>query len=295
MSAFSERDFDAEHYDRCRPTYPDGFYRILDGYHQGKRQLLVDVGCGPGTATLQMTKQLKGFEEIIGTDISSTMVRRAQNSRSSLENAQVSFVVAPCDDFAFLGHHRANKQAIDMITAVECVHWFDYHNFQASIAKNLRSGGTIAIWGYADAIFLDYPDLDGILNDLAYGEDQLGPYWEQPGRQKLRSRLASWGYSQDKFTNILEVDLEASSLRTVSAEDIQPPPLVIVKQMTLADYVAYVKTWSSYHVWHKKYSGLKPDFTDELVERVHKLHPELTSSSKITVAWNTFYKFARRL
>lgn len=76
MPAFAESDFNADRYDRCRPSYPSDFYRILDQYHKGQRHLLVDVGCGPGTATLQMAKELREFDKIIGTDISDAMVKK---------------------------------------------------------------------------------------------------------------------------------------------------------------------------------------------------------------------------
>ncbi|CCE93418.1 class I SAM-dependent methyltransferase TDEL_0G00510 [Torulaspora delbrueckii] len=295
MSAFAESDFNADRYDRSRPSYPSDFYRILDQYHKGQRHLLVDVGCGPGTATLQMAKELREFDKIIGTDISDAMVKKAQQSQSTVKHERLSFALVPSDDFSFLGPVENDRQVVDMITAVECVHWFDYQKFQASIAANLRSNGTIAIWGYADAVFIDYPDLDDILDDVAYGSDQLGPYWEQPGRKILRTMLANWSFNLDKFTDIREVNLKATSLRTTSVSEIQPQPLVIVKEMTVADYAAYVKTWSAYHAWYKKFGDSKPDVTEEFVKRVNSTYPELTANSTVKVAWNTFYKFARRI
>lgn len=295
MSAFAEGDFDAERYDRSRPTYPDDFYQVLDKYHKGKRDLLVDVGCGPGTATLQMAHEIGAFDKIIGTDCSRTMVKKAQQSQSRGGDGRLSFLVSPCDDFSFLGCNKADKQAVDLITAVECVHWFDFRNFQDAVAANLRSGGTIAIWGYADAIFVEHADLDAILDDVAYGEANLGPYWDQPGRSILRSLLAEWSFDRTQFTDIEEVNLKATSIRTSAVRDIQPKPLVIVKEMTVADYAAYVRTWSAYHAWHKRFGDSRPDIAEEFVKRVNRVHPELTADSIVKVAWNTFYKFARRI
>lgn len=298
MATFSEKDFNAERYFSFRPSYPADFYQLLSNYHHGPCQLLVDVGCGPGTATFQMASSLQSFQKVIGTDISPTMIEQAKQALASeRSDMRVSFQVSPGDDFTFLGPEKSDKQICDMITAVECVHWFAFDAFQEAVAANLRSGGTIAIWGYADAIFVDYPDLDDILNDVAYGEDKLGPYWEQPGRHILRNMLRDRNFDKTKFTDVQEVYLQATDLRstTCTKPDNKCKPLLIIKEMTLLEFAGYVKTWSAYHAWLKKIGNTRPNIVDELIERVLSLHPELSIDSKVRLVWNTFYKFARRI
>ncbi|CDH13265.1 uncharacterized protein ZBAI_05051 [Zygosaccharomyces bailii ISA1307] len=232
MSSFGAEDFDAKTYSELRPTYPEKFYKILANYHLGPRGLLVDLGCGPGTATLQMADRLS-FKRVIGTDLSAIMVQKAtfckELTPESYEN--VTFMQSPGESFEFLGidankqkcdmitavecvHYfnieefekaiaanlrkdgtiaiwgygdfffesfeflgiDANKQKCDMITAVECVHYFNIEEFEKAIAANLRKDGTIAIWGYGDFFFPDYPYLDAELKHLMSGPDRLGPY-----------------------------------------------------------------------------------------------------------------------
>lgn len=296
MSAFSAKDFNALRYSNSRPSYPDSFYQLLSRYHEGRRKLAVDVGCGPGTATFQLAS-LNTFEKVIGTDISKTMVEKARTNISEYPqlSSKLSFEVSSGDQFSFLGPHDTNKQACDMITAVECVHWFDFDKFQDAVASNLRSNGTIAIWGYADVIFVDYPDLDDILDDLAYGKDELGPYWEQPGRKILRGMLRDKNLDETKFKDIEEVYFEPASLRTGDVSNIFRHPLLICKEMTLSDYRDYVKTWSAYHSWEEEHEAGEKNLVDRHISKLMELHPEFTKQFKIKVAWKTFYKFGRRI
>lgn len=297
MSAFSAKDFDALGYSNSRPSYPNSFYQLLSRYHEGSRKLAVDVGCGPGTATFQLASLLDSFEKVIGTDISKTMVEKAKTEISEYPQlySKLSFEVASSDQFSFLGPHDTNKQACDMITAVECVHWFDFGKFQDSVAFNLRSRGTIAIWGYADAIFVDYPDLDDILDDIAYGKDELGPYWEQPGRNILRGMLRDRKLDETKFNDIEEVYFDAATFRTKDVSTMLPRPLLISREMTLLEFGDYVKSWSAYHSWKEEHEDAEENLVDRLLSKLMELHPEFTDQFKIKVVWNSFYKFGRRI
>ncbi|QLQ82041.1 hypothetical protein HG537_0G02950 [Torulaspora globosa] len=293
MSTFSERDFDAERYDRSRPCYPNEYYAVLNEYHQGVRHCVVDVGCGPGTATFQMAALLNGFEQFVGTDISQTMIERAR--AASGRDERVSFQVSSAYDFSFLGDAKANRQTLDMVTAVECVHWLDFATFQSSVAANLRTGGTFAIWGYADAAFIDYPELDAVLDDVSYANDQLGPFWQQPGRNALRGMLENWVFDTRYFTDEQSAKVRVADLRTPQGLHAQQRALIISKEMTVSDYANYVKTFSAYHTWKTKHGDSEQDIADRLVETICRVQPELTPDSKVKVAWNTFYKLARRI
>lgn len=295
MSAFAQTDFDAERYDRCRPSYPEEFFQVLNEYHKGKRQLLVDVGCGPGIATFQVAVELTGFDKIIGTDISSAMVQRARQSPAALHDARVSFVVSTSEDFSFLGTSGSDKQAIDMITAAECAHYFDFERFQASVAANLRSQGTIAIFGYGDAIFLDHPELDAIIDDVSYGQDKLGPLWDQPGRTLAREMLSSWTFDPNYFTDVQEFTLQATTLRSEPISHFAQKPLLILKEMTVADYASNIRTWSAYHTWYKKFGDSLPELGEQFVNDIKSVCPGLDASSTVRVAYSTYYKLARRV
>ncbi|CAR31107.1 ZYRO0E10032p [Zygosaccharomyces rouxii] len=287
MSAFSEKDFDAKSYSSSRPSYPDEFYRVIDEYHVGARNRLIDVGCGPGVATFQLADKLKPFNQIFGTDISNTMVERARGRKG--ENFEkyegVNFEVSPGDDFSFL---KGPDNKCDMVTAVQCVHWLDFDSFQKSVAAVLREGGTFVIWGYADPIFPEYPKLDALLDDFSYGPDHLGPYWES-GRQILRNLLRDLHLNTELFTDFQEACFNIDYIRSN-----QTDPLLIKRTITLAQFQDYLKTWSAFHSWKKSHSQER-DITEGFVDRVQQLYPHLTKRSKFQVVWKSFYKLCRKL
>ncbi|CAL9732844.1 trans-aconitate 3-methyltransferase [Monosporozyma unispora] len=306
MSAFSDKDFDANGYSSSRPTYPPSFYNLLKQYHnkhedENYNQRVLDIGCGPGTATFQMVHLLNEgnlatkpqFNEFVGSDISPVMIQQAKVDQDSLKqpNINMKFEVGSYDSIGKDG----SLGKFDLITAVECVHWFDFETFQSHAYDNLLvPGGTIAIWGYADAILVDYPDTDGITYDLAYADDQMGPYWQQPGRNRLRSMLKDDHFDPKRFTDIKESQFDARDLRK-NGNVIPGDILDVCKRCTLSQYEGYLKTFSAYHSWKQdiKNQG-KPDPCEVYIDELIKRHPELTRDTKIELCWNTFYKFATR-
>lgn len=291
MSAFSEKDFDAGGYSKSRPSYPESFYKLLDNYHRGSRYRLIDVGCGPGTATFQLADNLNSFQEIIGTDISATMVERARKRKTEHPGkyANVSFAVSPADDFTFLAGSESTTQRCDIITAVQCAHWLDFFKFQNAVANVLRKDGTLAVWGYADPIFPEYPKLDNLLDEFTYGAKYLGPFWD-PGRQVLRNLLRELHVDTKLFTDVEERCFDGIFIRSKKQN-----PLLVTKTFTLKNFENYIKSWSSYHSWRKSNQDEEGDITKRFSDRVLQLYPQMTPQSRLQVVWKSFYKLGRRL
>lgn len=299
MSQFSETDFKTDNYSSARPNYPLTFYQYLSQYHIGGNNLLVDVGCGPGTATFQLVENLSNFDKIIGTDISEPMIKQAREKLSTINKLSkpiVEFQVSSSEAFNFL----QNGQKCDMVTAAECAHWFNFNNFQNVVANNLNPRGTFAIWGYIDSVLVDYPGTDELMLDLQYGDNKLGPYWEQPGRNILRDLLQDKHLDSTLFEKIEEKHILARETAPENNcsknSDTAKFPLRISKQMTLNAYVAYLRTCSAYHAWKKDIKNAhSPDPCDELVSQLQSLHPELKDMNQIVhVAWSSFYILGTR-
>lgn len=300
MSQFSETDFKTDNYSNARPNYPLTFYKYLSQYHRGENKLLVDVGCGPGTATFQLVANMPNFDKIIGTDISEPMIKKAQEKLNTVNKSDkpvLEFHVSSSDDFNFL----PNDQKCDMVTAAECAHWFDFNKFQTVVANNLNPHGTFAIWGYIDSVLYDYPDTDELMLDLQYGDDKLGPYWEQPGRHILRGLLQDKHLDNSLFERIEEKHILSREIAPENNcsngnSDTAEFPLRISKQMTLHAYIAYLRTCSAYHAWKKDVKNCNsPDLCDELVSQLQSLHPDLKDMDRIVhVAWSSFYLLGTR-
>lgn len=315
MSAFSNKSFNTVGYFLSRPDYPESFYQILKNYHETNQtdrkngQRVLDIGCGPGIATFQMTQYLNEnspennsllYKHFLGADISSVMIQKANNELQKRQetnnidpNLDIKFDVCSYDN---IGQSNCALNKFDLITAVECVHWFDFDTFQKTVYDDLLlSGGTIAIWGYADAILIDYPDLDDITIDLAYAHNQLGPYWQQPGRNVLCHLLDVFKFDSNKFDNIKESYFHAEDFRKNKQIFNNNDILKICKTCTLQQYENYLKTFSAYHTWKlDPQNANKPDPCETYINEIIKRHPELSRDSTVNLIWNTFYKFATR-
>ena len=300
MSQFSAADYDADRYNKSRPTYPVSFYEKLDSYYRTAEtirsldslgrsdngQVLVDIGCGPGVATYQMYRYLPQISKLVGLDISDTMVQQANNLINDC-NRKLSFQVSSYDNI----DHLFGEETVDMVTCVQCSHWFDFTTLLQKSYDILKPNGVLAIWGYDNAIILEFPELDSLINYFQVGEQALGPYWDQPGRNILRSLLSEQKIDSKLFNNIEEHTLYANTLRDCSTPD---TPLVMILSWTFRQYVQYLKTFSGYFSWKRSHPD-DSDIIDEYVTKfIAKTNNKLTMDTQLTVAWNTYFKLATK-
>ncbi|ODV83246.1 hypothetical protein CANARDRAFT_203532 [[Candida] arabinofermentans NRRL YB-2248] len=299
MSAFSDKSFNASNYSKFRPTYPKTFYDALIKYHleenlkegAGKLDTLVDVGCGPGEAFLPLVSR---FDRIIGTDLSQVMVDQAQvnfdiESKANETSGKGEFHVASSDDMKSV----VNDGEVDIVLAAQCAHWFDRDGWFDEMFRILKPNGTLAYLGYVDPIFVGYPKANEIYEEMVYVTgNYLGPYWEQPGRSKLRNLL------RDLNDKLLQDDRFYDTKVTYLRPDIEETPsaLTIEQTMTLENYFAYGRTWSSSHKWMQAH----PDTPIEnqpftiFYNRLNKAYG-WTMDTKVKIAFRTVYTFARRI
>ncbi|CUS22552.1 LAQU0S06e00650g1_1 [Lachancea quebecensis] len=283
MAEFSSSDYDTRNYSEARPRYPVEFFELLRSYHVGRRDLLVDVGCGPGSFSLEL-KQTLGFGKLEGTDLSARMIERANTEISGKKVENVKFSVHAAEDLDWL-----SANSVDMITAAQCSHWLDFPAFQKAAHRVLRPQGTLAIWGYVDPVIIECPQADSFLEEFQYSISSLGPYWENPGRDKLRTLLRCQVIDRDSYSDIVQATYR---IRSAAEAHCNVRPLVMVKKMTLLDFEHYVKSWSAYSTW-KSQNPKSSDLCKEFLRRL-RLKSGLDSSSTFTVAWNSVYKFAKK-
>lgn len=289
MSTFSNKNFNAAGYSKSRPSYNGAFYAQLSNYIKGQnwnQPRLLDIGCGPGTATVQLHDYFKDkFAEYVGIDISPVMIEKASQSKLG----SVRFEVAGYDNYK-------TDTKFQLVTAAECAHWFDFDVFQDQVLNNyLAKDGIVAIWGYCDSVIEEYPDLDQLYRDVAYSDTALGPYWQQPGRNLLRSLLKDFKFNPDKFCDIQEVYYDASKRDNLEhPRDGGYQPLQIRNTWTIQEFIDYMKTFSAYHSWREDEKNKnKQDPMEQFWETASRMHPELTLNTKVTISWSTFYKFAK--
>ncbi|XP_074602954.1 uncharacterized protein LOC141856520 [Brevipalpus obovatus] len=139
-----ESDRIADTYVRVRPRPPRSLIenvmanleKSLKKEANGRWPLVVDVGSGSGQTTFMMRKY---FDRVLGCDISSAQIRQADKLN---KYTNVSFKIAPADSIP------VPDESVDLITASECVHWFDLEPFYVEVDRVLKPNGVLAVFGY---------------------------------------------------------------------------------------------------------------------------------------------------
>lgn len=160
-------------------AYPEPVYHSIMDFHQGKRELCLDVGTGPGKAVWDL---LNYFDHCIGCDAGEQMIEQAKKDAVRLGvSDRASFVVTPAESCAeALSMSNRPPASADAITVATAAHWFDMPAFYASAAQALRPGGTLAMWTvtsfYCHPSVPNYEAIQRILSELE--DEKLGPYMQ---------------------------------------------------------------------------------------------------------------------
>lgn len=164
------------------------------------------LDCGCGNG--QASVALAGrFARVIATDPSPQQVANAT------PHARVAYRVAPAEASGLPG------ASVALVTAAQAVHWFDHDRFAAECRRVLVPGGAVAVWCYGvNAIS---PEVDAVTQRL-YTE-LTGPYWA-PERRHIDAGLATLPFP---FARI------------------PAPAFAMAARWTLAQYLDYLRTWSS--------------------------------------------------
>lgn len=276
MSAFSSANFNSEGYAQFRPNYDDSLFDFIHNYHTGESKLAVDIGCGSGQAAYPLSTY---FDKVIGTDLSAKMIETANKKVSGDYVDKLEFRVSPAEELGFLADN-----SVDLITAAQCIHWFNHTKFFKEVARVLKPGGTLAFWGYADPVFND-AIADKMAMDFTYDDPtKLGPYWEQPGRNLLRDLLKDVNAPDELFDQKKTWERRPG----VSGDS----PLEIKRQIPLEYYSHYVKTWSSYHRWKEAHQN-QEDISDIYIKQL-QAKMGWTPKTVVNIEWLTVLKLAKR-
>ena len=269
----------------------------MTGYHKGSQDLCVDLGCGHGIVSQGFAPS---FTKVIGTDPSPGMLEQARTIAShdpGLSN--VEFRQASAEDLSFL-----DNESVDMVVSGQAAHWFDYPKFFPEMKRILRNEGTLALWGYKDHVFVDYPKATKILDRYAYGKGDkyLGDYWSQPGRSIVQSKYQDIKFPKDDWIDVQRIEYEPDSKGRNSGSG----TLFLEKRITIADCMNYIRTWSSYHGWleshpdcQKRESGGKGDVVDTMFDEIRESEAEWPKNehwtkAEVDIEWGSGLILARR-
>lgn len=269
MSSFTSSTYSHSSYYSTRTRYSEELYSYIVAHCANKNHAL-DIGCGPGMNTVPL---LKYFDKVTGTDTSPGMIDEANKHFS--DEPRLDFYQSTDKNFAEL----IPEESIDLITVAQAIHWFDIEAFYENVYKALKPNGVLAFWGYVDPFFVGYTEASELFLKYFYDSKYLGPYWEQPGRTRLRQKLVFANPSSDRFKTI-------SRLENLSTDGLEPDsPIEFGQSMTLKQFNALAKTASSYHAW-KSENPNAPDIIDQFADEVKSLQ-SWTDDTELTIKWYT--------
>lgn len=262
MATFVKSSFNTAAYAASRPTYPRHLFDLVFRYHEsppGTRSgealksglrprwdRAVDLGCGTGQATVELTP----FKRITGVEPSEKMIAKAREyvKERGITVNEVDFHQSSAEELGFI-----ENDSVDLITAAQSAHWFNWQKMWPEALRVLRPGGTFAFWVYSEFRLSKYPQLSPLITKYSQGKDpkeSIGPYWEQPGRSILDNHFLDVkdpegdGWSQTKriyFSGKYHPNLPS------------PLPTILRKKMTWNELLGYFRTYSSLHTYHEKF------------------------------------------
>ncbi len=147
------------------------------------------------------------FDSVIATDISPAQLAQAPR------HERVRYAAAAAEAAPLPG------RSVDLVTAAQAVHWFDFPRFFSEVARVSRPEGVLAIWSYHD--FRVSPGVDEVLRRLY--REILGGYWLP------RRRYVENGYAG------VPVPFEPIAVTKEKLE----------KRWVLEDLLGYLRTWSA--------------------------------------------------
>ncbi|KAK0442114.1 S-adenosyl-L-methionine-dependent methyltransferase [Armillaria borealis] len=278
MATFAKKSFNASVYAASRPTYPKALFDYIFAYHEsGPRwDLAVDLGCGTGQATIELTP----FKKVVGVEPGEKMLdaaRKYLNER--IEGSRFEFVNSSAEDLSFLA-----PSTVDLVIAAQAAHWFDYSKLWPELDRVLRPSGTVAFWVYSEFRLPAYPSLTPLITDYAQGTDpatSLGPHWQRPGRTILENHLLdvpepSWG----KTDRVYFTGSHYPGLPS-------PLPVILRTKTTWGALLTYFRSWSSLHTYLEHGGeGIEVRFWNALREGAAKEgNTAVEESDELMVEW----------
>ena len=179
----------AKAYAAHRPPYPDKLITDILDLHTssgGKLNILVDVGCGPGLATRQLSPH---FHSAYGLDPGTSMIETAKTIPSTTTSSQpVTYDTSSAETIdTKLIDLGIQPGTVDLITAATAAHWFQLPHFYAAAAHMLKPSGSVIIWCigsfYIHPSVPDHAALQTVFDRMEF--ETLAPYM-LPGNMHCR-------------------------------------------------------------------------------------------------------------
>jgi SAM-dependent methyltransferase len=151
--------------------------RIEKGMH------VLDLGCGTGTATLEIASRLEGTGRVVGLDLSEKMLGEAERKLAGLGYTNVELVLGSASDLSYEAY-------FDYVLSTNVFHHFgDKIGVFSRVWQSLKPGGCFLVQDICDDfILMKVVDLAGKIGERAHVGSTTS--------RGLRQLLASAGFSE---------------------------------------------------------------------------------------------------
>lgn len=172
-------------YAEFRDIYPDSMYEKLKAFGIGKKgQKILDLGSG--TAVLPVNMSDTGAE-FTATDISENQIAYGRKIVEEKGIKNISFKVCPAENTGF------ESDSFDVVTAVQCFHYFDAEKVSDEIRRVLKPRGVFC------KIFMDWlPYEDEAIAEMERLVLKYNPDWSGCGFKEFNYNFPKW--AENRFT-----------------------------------------------------------------------------------------------
>jgi ubiquinone/menaquinone biosynthesis C-methylase UbiE len=195
MDRDRQDEYIADEFDRQASHYDDSltvrsFQRrtqalVVNKMRIAKEMHILDLGCGTGTATLEIASRLEGTGRVVGLDLSEKMLGEAERKLARLGYTNVELVLGSASDLSYEAY-------FDYVLSTNVFHHFgNKEGVFSQVWRSLKPGGTFLVQDICDDfILMKAVDLAGKLGERAHVESTTS--------QGLRRLLTSAGFSEVK-------------------------------------------------------------------------------------------------
>ena len=177
------REFDfgrtSADYVKFRNIYPKSMYDKLISFGIGKEgQQILDIGSGTAVLPINLCQTGANFT---AADISENQIAFGESFVKEHQIKNIGFKVCPAENTEF------NDNSFDVVTAVQCFHYFNAEQAAEEIKRILKPNGLFCM------IFMDWlPFKDDVINDMEKLVLSYNPNWGGGGFDKYRYAYPTW-------------------------------------------------------------------------------------------------------
>ena len=144
-------------YVQSRPSPDEEFFELINEYHlthgDSRNEICHDVGTGPGNIAARLASY---FQNIVGSDVNADVLAAAPHIVPAEVLKRMKFVLSPAETLPENTPAEHGEQGTtDIVTVSECMPLLDAPAALKSFHTLLRPGGTLGIYFYGPAIFVD--------------------------------------------------------------------------------------------------------------------------------------------